>query len=144
MKLALRAAKLRNGGSYEAYGEPGARPRAVLVAVELHDSTAAPTVAAAGVLATALGAELILAGIAPAADPAAEDEAIAAERLPAGVARTTTLRWGETGPAIVEAARQERVDLVVVSLRGCADNYLLHHSDVPVLVVPAPPPAVAA
>jgi nucleotide-binding universal stress UspA family protein len=54
------------------------------------------------------------------------------------------LRWGATGPAIVDAARQEQVDLVVVSTRGSADHYVLHHSEVPVLVVPVEPLAEGA
>ena len=68
----------------------------------------------------------------------------AAQRLPAGVPSRTMLRWGATGAAIVDAARQERVDLVVVSMRGGADDYVLQHSEVPVLVVPIEPQADAA
>jgi nucleotide-binding universal stress UspA family protein len=114
MKLELRAAKRRSAESDEPRGKSRARPRAVLVAVELNDdAAAAATVAAAGLLADALGAEVILA-------------------------------WGAAGPAIVDAARQEQVDLVVVSMRGGADHYVLHHSEVPVLVVPVEPPANAA
>src|SRR5206468_7428588 len=110
------------------------RPRSVLVAVELHDSAAAgATVAAAGVLAAALGAEVILACVAPLVQPAPPREPVvslrpssmsdrqatidavthrhvteAAQRLPAGVPSRTMLRWGATGAAIVDAARQER------------------------------------
>jgi Universal stress protein family len=151
MKLELRAAKRRSASNGEAPGKPHARPRAVLVAVELNDiSAAAATVAAAGLLADALGAEVILAGFAPLVQPVASDAPATslltgtADCLPAGVVRRTMLRWGATGPAIVEAARQEQVDLVVVSTRSGADHYLVHHTEVPVLVVPAEHPADAA
>jgi len=53
------------------------------------------------------------------------------------------------GRAIVEASRRERAGLVVVAMwRGSAmghllhdatDRFVLHHSDVPVLVVPVGP-----
>jgi hypothetical protein len=113
MKLELRAAKRRSAAGGEPRDQAHAR-RAVLVAVELNDvDAAAATMTAAGLLADALGAEVIL-------------------------------RWGATGPAIVEAARQERVDLVVVSTRGGADHYVVHHTGVPVLVVPVEPPVDAA
>jgi nucleotide-binding universal stress UspA family protein len=150
MKLELRAAKRRSASNGEAPSKPHARPRAVLVAVELNDRGAAATVAAAGLLADAFGAEVILAGIAP-GDPQATIDALThrqvtrtADCLPAGVVRRTMLRWGATGPAIVEAARQEQVDLVVVSTRSGADHYVVHHTEVPVLVVPAEHPADAA
>jgi nucleotide-binding universal stress UspA family protein len=150
MKLELRAAKRRSASNGEALSKPHARPRAVLVAVELNDRSAAATVAAAGLLADALGAEVILAGIAP-GDREATIDALThrqvtrtAAWLPAGVVRRTMLRWGATGPAIVEAARQEHADLVVVSTRSGADHYVVHHTDVPVLVVPAEHPADAA
>jgi nucleotide-binding universal stress UspA family protein len=170
MKLELRAARRRSTSSDEPRGRSRSRPRAVLVAVEPHDSAAAAaTVAAAGLLADALGAELILAGVAPLVQPAPPDAPVApplplpagdrqakvdalthrqvmrtAEGLPAGVVRRTMLRWGATGPALVEAARQEQVDLVVVSTSGGADHYVVHHCQVPVLVVPVEPPADAA
>jgi nucleotide-binding universal stress UspA family protein len=150
-----------------------ARPRSVLAALDTHDDDAGAAVDAAGVLAAALGAEVILAGVAPLAAPAPEPDELsaalpplpfddqqaaidrltrsqvaeAALRLPADVPRRTVLCWGPTGPAIVDAVRREAADLVVVSMRRAsavghllhdgADRYLLHHSDVPVLVVPA-------
>lgn len=58
----------------------------------------------------------------------------------------TVLTWGPVGSALVTAAREEHADLVVVPIRrenqlahlfhDHADRYVLHHSDVPVLVVP--------
>ena len=151
MKLELRAAKRRSAANGAPPSKPHARPRAVLVAVELNDSSAAAaTVAAAGLLADALGAEVILAGIAPlvqAVPPDAPATSLltrTADCLPAGVVRRTMLRWGATGPAIVEAARQEQVDLVVVSTHSGADHYVVHHTEVPVLVVPAEHPGDAA
>jgi nucleotide-binding universal stress UspA family protein len=169
MKLRLREAKRRNTEEHLPRAESRTRPPAVLVAVDLHDSAAAATtVAAAGVLAAALAAEVILAAVAPLVQPPPDEPVVslhpvrtsnrqatidalthshvtrAAQRLPADVPRRTMLRWGAPGPAIVEAARQERVDLVVVSLAGGADRYVLHHSEVPVLVVPGEPPAGTA
>jgi hypothetical protein len=168
-KLQLREAKRRSAEGTKPRDESRLRPRSVLVAVELRDGAAATAVAAAGVLAAALGAEVILAGVAPLVQSTPPDEPVvllhpvpmgdrqatidalthrrvneSARRLPASVPRRTMLRWGAIGPAIVDAARQERVDLVVVSLRGGADHYVLHHSGVPVLVVPIEPPADAA
>jgi len=150
MKLELRAAKRRSASNGEALSRPHARPRALLVAVELNDSGAAATVAAAGVLADALGAEVIVAGIGPEDRQATIDARThqqvtrTADCLPPRVVRRTVLRWGATGPAIVEAARQEQVDLVVVSTHSGADHYVVHHTEVPVLVVPPEHPADAA
>jgi nucleotide-binding universal stress UspA family protein len=66
--------------------------------------------------------------------------------LPDGVRCRTLLSWGPVGPALVAAARAQRADLVVVPIRreselahlphDHADRYVLHHSDVPVIVVP--------
>jgi nucleotide-binding universal stress UspA family protein len=131
-----------------------------------HDSLEAAAVAAD--LAAALGGELVLAGIAPVVppDPPTEIETlqvqvdhqrvldqIMAERLaelvealPDGLRSRTLLTWGPVGPALVEAAREQHADLVVVPIRregelahlvhDHADRYVLHHSDVPVIVVP--------
>ena len=66
-----------------------------------------------------------------------------AHRLP----KESVLTWGPPGPATVEAAREHDADLVVVPMRARdhelghvlhdhADRYVLHHCDVPVLVVP--------
>jgi nucleotide-binding universal stress UspA family protein len=63
------------------------------------------------------------------------------------LARESVLTWGPPGPATVEAARDHDADLVVVPmgardhklghvLHDHADRYVLHHCDVPVLVVP--------
>ncbi len=135
-----------------------------------HDSLESAAVAAE--LAGSLGAELLLAGIAPVAPPGPSSDAptmietlqwqaeeqrlldrIVAERLEELAATLaddvrcrTLLLWGSVGPALVEAAREEDVDLVVVPIRresklghlvqDHADRYVLHHSDVPVIVVP--------
>jgi nucleotide-binding universal stress UspA family protein len=58
----------------------------------------------------------------------------------------TLLLWGSVGPALVEAAHEEEADLIVIPIRregelahlvhDHADRYVLHHSDVPVVVVP--------
>jgi nucleotide-binding universal stress UspA family protein len=134
------------------------------------DSLEAVSVAAT--LAAALGAELVLAGIAPVALPEAWPAAagelpalvwqaeqqqlldrIVAERLeeiagalPAGVRARTLQTWGPVGVALVTAAREQGADLLVVPIRregefrhlvhDHVDRYVLHHSDVPVLVVP--------
>jgi nucleotide-binding universal stress UspA family protein len=61
--------------------------------------------------------------------------------------RESVLSWGPPGPATVDAAREHDADLVVVPMRARdhglghvlhdhADRYVLHHCDVPVLVVP--------
>jgi nucleotide-binding universal stress UspA family protein len=70
-----------------------------------------------------------------------------ASTLPAGLVRECSLAWGTPGPATVQAAREHDADLVVVPMRtrnhelehalhDHADRYVLHHCDVPVLVVP--------
>jgi nucleotide-binding universal stress UspA family protein len=135
------------------------------------DSLEASTVAAE--LAEALGAELVLLGIAPLVQPeaiCAPDDLEALQRsareqrlldhivgerlkefadsLPAAVRRRTRLAYGAVGAALVDAARDERADLMVVPIRrehelahlfhDHADRYVLHHSSVPVLVVPTP------
>jgi nucleotide-binding universal stress UspA family protein len=122
-------------------------------------------------LAAALGSELVLAGIAPAAMPeplldTPELEALAqqmqdqqlldrlvterveelARALPRSVRSRMLLTSGPVGPALVAAAREQRADLIVVPIHreselahlahDHADRYVLHHSDVPVLVVP--------
>jgi nucleotide-binding universal stress UspA family protein len=146
------------------------RQRVIAPVTFAHDSLEAAAVAAD--LAAALGAELVLTGIAPVAplEPSygtlteldslqrqAEQQRlldqIMSERLEelaeamGGGVRCRTLRtWGPVGPALVEAARQEQADLVVVPIRreselahllhDRADRYVLHHSDVPVIVVP--------
>jgi nucleotide-binding universal stress UspA family protein len=128
-------------------------------------------VAVAASLAAALGSELVLAGIAPAAVPeplldtpdivllaqqmqdqqlldrlVAERLEELARALPPGVRTRTLLTSGPVGPALVAAAREQRADLIVVPIHretelahlvhDHADRYVLHHSDVPVLVVP--------
>jgi nucleotide-binding universal stress UspA family protein len=66
--------------------------------------------------------------------------------LPTGIRARSRLAWGPVGAALVAAAREESAGLVVVPIRregelahlihDHADRYVLHHSDVPVLVVP--------
>jgi nucleotide-binding universal stress UspA family protein len=62
----------------------------------------------------------------------------------------TLLTWDPVGAALIEAAGNEDADLVVVPIRregglahlfhDRADRYVLHHSEVPVLVVPTSDP----
>jgi nucleotide-binding universal stress UspA family protein len=69
--------------------------------------------------------------------------------LPAGVRARSVLTWGPLSTALLGAAREERAELVVMGLRriaglgpelhGHADRYILHQSEVPVLVVPIEP-----
>jgi nucleotide-binding universal stress UspA family protein len=70
-----------------------------------------------------------------------------ASTLAHGLPREAVLTWGPPGPATVDAAREHDADLVVVPMRARehelghvlhdrADRYVLHHCDVPVLVVP--------
>jgi nucleotide-binding universal stress UspA family protein len=146
------------------------RQRVIAPVTFAHDSLEAAAVAAD--LAAALGAELVLAGIAPVAplEPSfgslTELEALQrqmehqrlldqimserleelAEALPDGLRARTMLTWGPVGPTLVEAAREQQADLVVVPIRregelahllhDRADRYVLHHCDVPVIVVP--------
>jgi nucleotide-binding universal stress UspA family protein len=66
--------------------------------------------------------------------------------LPHGAQARTVLTWGSLPVALIAAARDEQADLIVVGmprssgighvLHDHADRYVLHHSDVPVLVVP--------
>jgi nucleotide-binding universal stress UspA family protein len=127
-------------------------PRRIITPVTLaQDSFEAVGVAAA--LAAALGAELVLAGIAPAALPeplldTPDIESLAQQlqeqelldrlvterleevtgTLPRRVRARSVQTTGPVGAALVAAAREQRADHV--------DRYVLHHSDVPVLVVP--------
>jgi nucleotide-binding universal stress UspA family protein len=138
-------------------------PRSIVVPVTLAEDCF-EAVAVAAPLAAALRAELVLVGIAPLASPAPTldsgwrseqklvDRIVAArlqelaDALPPSVRARTRVTWGPVGAALVAAARDERADLVVVPIRregelahlvhDHADRYVLHHSDVPVLVVP--------
>jgi nucleotide-binding universal stress UspA family protein len=150
-------------------------PERIIVPVTLSPDGDA-VVGFAASLAAALGAELVLAGVAPLAPPAGsfpgtpdvvvlsnavEEQRLLdrlvrerldelADGLPAGIAARSVLTWGPVGEALVAAAREQHADLVVVSMRhesalehlihDHADRYVLHHSDVPVLVVPEPAP----
>jgi nucleotide-binding universal stress UspA family protein len=150
-------------------------PHRILVPVDAGPESDA-AVAHAAALAGALGGELLLLGVVPLpvlgpvtvppvpdgmADDEAPADAVALRRLgrtqagvASGVRSRRLLRWGPAGPAIVDAARQEDADLVVVPrepghslahpLRDATDRHVVHHSHVPVLVVPAPPPTGAA
>src|SRR4051794_39264290 len=107
--------------------------RRILVPID-PDRPAGAAFEQAAALAAALPAELVLLGIealpldeAPTAALVAADEATddvtrqcvrtAEERLPAGVSSRTILRSAPDGPAIVDAARDEAADLVVVPMR---------------------------
>lgn len=146
-------------------------PSRVLVPVD-DDRASTAAVLAAGALAMALDAELVLVALLPgvvvmpaypsalaispddASDDGAELERIRAQRrsavsglLPAGVRS----RWIDgrkpAGEAIVSAADEAHADLVVVPMRRSselghaihdgADRHVLHHSKVPVVVVPS-------
>jgi nucleotide-binding universal stress UspA family protein len=131
-------------------------PRRILVAVTL-DGESDEAVAVAAAIASPLGAEIVLAGIAPPAPPAIPSgeltdlatpsqqverqqlvdrlvgerlEEVAA-RLPAGLDSRTLLSWGSTGEALVEVAHDQRADLVVVPMRrGNELQHLVHdHAD---------------
>jgi nucleotide-binding universal stress UspA family protein len=150
--------------------ELDAVPRRILLAVDGEPANG-PAFNAATALASALGAELVLLGITPAAlafgappptFPLAPDEVVAEQdvlegqtrerlaeaegQVPSGVRSRTVFGWEPAGQAIVDAAREEEVDLVVLPmhrggelahlLRDGADRHVLHHSPVPVLVVP--------
>lgn len=70
--------------------------------------------------------------------------------LPEGVQARTLLTWGSLPVALTAAAKEERAELIVVGMRRGhgisarlhehADGYVLHHSTVPVLVVPIESP----
>lgn len=70
--------------------------------------------------------------------------------LPDGVQARTLLTWGSAHVALVAAAKEEHAELIVVGMRrgrglgarlhDHADGYVLHHSTVPVLVVPIESP----
>jgi nucleotide-binding universal stress UspA family protein len=148
-------------------------PRRIAVPVTLAANSDG-VVATATALAAALDAELLLVGIAPPSPPrpasrvadgnwlATDSEQhlldlLVRERLdelggdaPPAVRVRSILTWGPPGPALIEAARDERAELIVVGMRrresslghalnDHADRHVLYHSDVPVLVVPASP-----
>jgi nucleotide-binding universal stress UspA family protein len=66
--------------------------------------------------------------------------------VPVEVSARAVLGRGRPGPAIVRAAREHEADLIVVGMRRSGraahllhdgvDRYVLHHSTVPVVVVP--------
>lgn len=147
-------------------------PRRILVPVD-DEPPGCPALARAEALAGALGAELLLLGVnalpVPAetvppsvvltsAEPDAAQEAVermtrervaeAQHRVPSGVDARAVFGWGPPGAAIIDVAREERADLIVVPmtrggalshlLHDGADRHVLHESGVPVLVVPTP------
>jgi nucleotide-binding universal stress UspA family protein len=67
--------------------------------------------------------------------------------LPRGIRARSLQTCGPVGAALVAAAREQGADLIVVPIRrerelahlvhDHVDRYVLHHSDVPVLVVPS-------
>jgi nucleotide-binding universal stress UspA family protein len=144
-------------------------PRRILVPIDLGDDSR-PAREVGAELAGALGAELVLVGVAtivvnpasgalemPSPDLWGHQNVI--ERLvrarleevlgevPSGVQARWELRWGRTGPAVVDAARDAHADVVVVTRRHESalehllddhmQRYVLNHCSVPVLVVPA-------
>jgi nucleotide-binding universal stress UspA family protein len=133
-------------------------PARILVPAEPRRGNAG-AVAYAAALATALDAELLLLGLValralgPLTVPPepdgiaafeAPDDPVVRRQLartearlgPAAHARPV-LGWGPAGPAIVDAAREEAADLVVVPLHGSTARHVANHCDVPILVVPA-------
>ncbi len=129
-------------------------PRSIIVPVALgaeFDGLAST----AGALAGALGAELILAGIAPLAPPAPAAQAgdltppplrndqpfideLVRERLdelsgrmPERVLVRTVLTWGSVPVALIAAAREEHAELIVVAMRraGALGHALHDHAD---------------
>jgi nucleotide-binding universal stress UspA family protein len=70
--------------------------------------------------------------------------------LPEGVRARTLLTWGSVAVALTAAAKDEGAELIVVGMRrgrgigarlhDHAEGYVLHHSTVPVLVVPIESP----
>jgi nucleotide-binding universal stress UspA family protein len=71
----------------------------------------------------------------------------AVRRLPDDVSATTLFRQGKPGPEIVAEARTGRYDAVVLGARGLGrigallgsvSQYVLHHAEIPVIVVHAP------
>jgi nucleotide-binding universal stress UspA family protein len=137
-------------------------PRRILVLVD-GDPPAAGAFDHAAALAAALEAELVLLGVdAPELDEAPTATVLAANRamdrltreralaardqVPAGVRTRVIFGVGPAGRAIVDAARAEAADLIVVPMRGGGelshllndgtDRYVLHHGELPVLVVP--------
>lgn len=144
-------------------------PRRIIVPVTFADDSM-EAVAVAAAFAVALGAELVLAGIAPIApvEPLLDTpdigrlarqveqqellDRIVAERLEdlaaalPGIPSRTVQSSGPIGAALMAAADEARADLVVLPIRreselkhlvhDHVDRYVLHHSDVPVLVVP--------
>jgi nucleotide-binding universal stress UspA family protein len=135
-------------------------PRRILAATRARDDDRAVVYYAAE-LARSFGAALVLVGVAallPAPSTAPTFEPFAAEaeqeeqdlfdRLARGhleeleaefapeLSTQSALKWGAPGPATVEAARDHDADLVVVPMHDHADRHVLHHCQVPVLVVP--------
>jgi nucleotide-binding universal stress UspA family protein len=149
-------------------------PRSIIVPVGLAAHSERLVSVAAG-LAAGLGAELILAGIAPLAPargaaaqardltplPSNDEQRLMdllvgerleelSDGLPDGVRFRVLLTWGSLPVALVAAARDEHAELIVVGMRrgraighalhDHADRHVLHHSEVPVLVVPIESP----
>jgi nucleotide-binding universal stress UspA family protein len=145
-------------------------PRRILVPVIDDAQADAAVFDQAAAFAAALHAEIVLLGLKPEIEPAAmppapfspglradEDElfeghvherlAEMRDRVPSGVRSRAVLGRAPAGPAIVDAAREQAADLIVVPMRrggeishlfqDGADRHVLHHSPVPVLVVPS-------
>jgi nucleotide-binding universal stress UspA family protein len=148
-------------------------PRRIIVGVAF-PRDAGDVVGVAAAFAGALGAELVLAGIAPLAPPEPQRDGLGpitpvarqveqqqlvdrlvgdqlqelADELRRDVRVRTLVTWGPPGSALAAAAREQHADLIVVPMRregelrhllhDHTDRHVLHHSDVPVLIVPVP------
>jgi nucleotide-binding universal stress UspA family protein len=122
-------------------------PRRILVPVTLARESA-EVAARAATLAAAVHAELLLLGVAPAAEAREQPalDQLVAQRLheltaglpPAAAARVLLTR-GAVSRELVAAARRREADLVVVPFRRGRepDTYVLRHTDVPLLLVPS-------
>jgi len=139
-----------------------APPRRILVLVD-RDPEIGRALEQAAALAASLEAELVLLGVgAPQLDRAPTATVVAANKAmdrltrervvrardlaPARVCARAIFGAAPTGRAVVEAARAERAELVVLPLRrghelshllhDGTERHVLHHSSVPVLIVP--------
>jgi nucleotide-binding universal stress UspA family protein len=72
---------------------------------------------------------------------------VAVRRLPADVPATTIFRRGRPGPEIVAEARKGDYDAILLGARGVGrvgaligsvSQHVLHHADIPVVVIHAP------
>jgi len=122
-------------------------PRRILVPVTLARESA-EVAAGAATLAAAVHAELLLLGVAPAAEAREQralDQLVArrlqelAAAVPPAAGAHVLLTRGEVARELVAAARRRDADLVVVPFRRGRepDGYVVRHTEVPLLLVPA-------